>query len=109
MLPCLTLVTALPACGDAGSLTGRNMAGSNYCLNCGCALNMLAYKTINSSSLNTTSDDNDLLDACAHWAFEEAEGAGAIDGGAVAALKVCAPIDFVCRQYAKHLNARAYH
>eukprot|EP00775_Hariotina_reticulata_P007824 gene7824-8021_t len=72
---------------DAGSISGKNVAGSNYCLGCGCALNMLAYKTLaNSSILNSTAED-DLLDACAHWAFEEAVSAGAIDAGAVAALK----------------------
>lgn len=65
---------------------------------------MLAYKTLaNSSILNSTAED-DLLDACAHWAFEEAVSVGAIDAGAVAALKVCAPIDFVCKLYAKRLN-----
>jgi hypothetical protein len=65
---------------------------------------MLAYKSLaNSSVLNSTTED-DLLDSCAHWAFDEAVAVGAIDAGAVAALKVCAPIDFVCKLYAKRLN-----
>ncbi|WIA36067.1 hypothetical protein OEZ86_007422 [Tetradesmus obliquus] len=103
-------LAAVKADCDSATLNGPEpTAGQQFCKSCGCALNLLAYRSLNRTGAfksASTADDNDVqLDVCGHWVLQQAVQQGALSPLAVTALDACQPIDFICGKASKRLDA----